>query len=240
MPTGGAATKAESYTSDRRSSTPAQVASHEHPRGFRVSRVEEASAPAGPTCVGHLPPPAVGAEAVGGSCGDQLPEGSEALQGLRGAAVWITARSANRGGGREEGGGPQLNHLLKRLIRSSWAPVLVLTKTHWTGRKPPLSAHWGGVWGAELWSRRLDLTSQLPGPRGQRSSGEAGPPTTRSFLSRLLRLAGAGRVKGRTHSATASRSVWYRTAPSHPGQRTNTAPCWAHTEPLQRVLKVNT
>lgn len=154
--------------------------------------MEEASAPAGPTCVGHLPPPAVRAEAVGGRCGDQLPEGSQALQGLWGAAVWIRARSANTGGCRQEGGGPQLNHLLKRLIRSSWAPLLVLTKTHWTGRKPPLSAHWGGVWGAELWSRRLDLTSQLPGPRGQRSSGEAGPPTTRYFLSWLLRLAGAG------------------------------------------------
>lgn len=37
-----------------------------------------------------------------------------------------------------------------------------------------------------------------------------------------------------------SHSVLYHIAPSHPGQHTSTAPCCGHTEPLQRVLKLNT
>lgn len=38
----------------------------------------------------------------------------------------------------------------------------------------------------------------------------------------------------------ASRSALSHTAPSHPDRCTNTAPCWNHTEPPQRVLKENT
>lgn len=37
-----------------------------------------------------------------------------------------------------------------------------------------------------------------------------------------------------------SHSVLFHIAPSHSGQHTSTAPCCGHTEPLQRVLKVNT
>lgn len=37
-----------------------------------------------------------------------------------------------------------------------------------------------------------------------------------------------------------SHSVLYHIAPSHSGQHTSTAPWCGHTEPLQRVLKVNT
>lgn len=37
-----------------------------------------------------------------------------------------------------------------------------------------------------------------------------------------------------------SHSVLYHRAPSHSGQHTSTGPCCGHTEPLQRVLKVNT
>lgn len=37
-----------------------------------------------------------------------------------------------------------------------------------------------------------------------------------------------------------SHSVLYHRAPSHSGQHTSTAPCCGHTEPLQRVLRVNT
>lgn len=126
-----------------------------------------------------------------------------------------------------------MRHLLKSLIRSRWEPVVVLMKTHWIGRKPPLPSHWGGVWGAELWRRRLDFTSQLPGPTGQSSSGHPYYSTSRAARQQ------DGRAES-THSATASRSASSRTAPSHPDQHTNTAPCWDHTEPLQRVLKVNT
>lgn len=135
---------------------------------------------------------------------------------------------------------------------SSWVPVVVLMKTHWTGRKLPFPSHWGGVWGVALWMRRLDLTSQLPGPTRQRSSGVAGP-WMRPVLSLLLLLISLCYLipafhaviiwccsRGSTHSAMVSHSVLYHIAPSHSGQHTSTAPCCGHTEPLQRVLKVNT
>lgn len=82
-----------------------------------------------------------------------------------------------------------MRHLLKSLIRSRWEPVVVLMKTHWIGRKPPLPSHWGGVWGAELWRRRLDFTSQLPGPRGHQvilTTLPAGQPDSRTAGQKVL------------------------------------------------------
>ena len=74
--------------------------------------------------------------------------------------------------------GRQVCHLLKACSRSSSLLSVMLMNRHWTGRKLPSSSHWGGEWEAELWRRRLDLTSQLPGPAGQRSTCQTQLNTT--------------------------------------------------------------
>lgn len=60
----------------------------------------------------------------------------------------------------QNGGGR--SHLLKACSRSSSILSVMLMNLHWTGRKLPSSAHWGGE--PELWMSRRARTWQLPGP----------------------------------------------------------------------------
>lgn len=69
------------------------------------------------------------------------------------------------------------------------------------------------------------------------AAGTCGSEVTFSLEHRIWDGVGVSRVW--THSVDASRSVSSHRAPSRPDPRTNTAPCWSHTEQPQRVLKQN-
>lgn len=67
------------------------------------------------------------------------------------------------------------------------------------------------------------------------AAGTCGSEVTFSLEHRIWDGVGVNRAC--THSVDVSRSVSSRRAPSRPYPRTNTAPCWSHTEQPQRVLK---